>query len=539
MSARTLSSSTMTPGPRRAVDLLLFFTLLFAYGWFHQGGGWNQNSRWDQVRALVERGEFFINRYCVYRSVQAADGSMELQRIELPVNFVPDRRSPLTNTGDHSYFQGKVYPNKPPGTTLLAAPGYSIAWFVLTGAGLNMDSWWGMTLAAYLTTVLSMGVIGAIGGIVFHRCSRLVLPHLPRSAHVAATYGFALGTLMFPFSTVLFDHVAVAVLLLAALWLGLRGARSCSAGTWSSLAALAGSGLCSGLAVLTNYSALLAAFAIGGYLLSKIRSPRAITAVLAGGFVPAVGLMLYHAHCFGGPFTLATEYENPLFVRSDLVLGVFGAPRPDVALALLISPFRGLFTASPILAMGLIGVVWMLRKPQLRAIGLMIIAIFAMYLLMNASFNEWHGGSSFGPRYLIPTIPFLALGLAPAFAILPRITTGLAAVSIGLSLLATAVNPQVPDRFLHPVTEYLLPLAAGEDLATQAGTHGPVSANSQGIYEWRSVAHFPVGSTQVLWNSFNLGEFFWPQSWKSIAPLLLVCGGGIALTFRAARRSGS
>ena len=33
------------------------------------------------------------------------------------------------------------------------------------------------------------------------------------------------------------------------------------------------------------------------------------------------------------------------------------------------------------------------------------------FLLMNVSFNGWHGGSSFGPRYLIPAIPFLALAL--------------------------------------------------------------------------------------------------------------------------------
>jgi len=42
----------VSPGPRgpeRAIVLTLF--VCFAY--FFQGGGWNQNSRFDQVRAIV------------------------------------------------------------------------------------------------------------------------------------------------------------------------------------------------------------------------------------------------------------------------------------------------------------------------------------------------------------------------------------------------------------------------------------------------------------------------------------------------------
>jgi hypothetical protein len=31
----------------------LFFTLFLSYSYFHQGGGWSQNSRFDQVRAIV------------------------------------------------------------------------------------------------------------------------------------------------------------------------------------------------------------------------------------------------------------------------------------------------------------------------------------------------------------------------------------------------------------------------------------------------------------------------------------------------------
>ena len=35
------------------------------------------------------------------------------------------------------------------------------------------------------------------------------------------------------------------------------------------------------------------------------------------------------------------------------------------------------------------------------------------YLLLNASYFYWEGGWAYGPRQVMPALPFLALGLAP------------------------------------------------------------------------------------------------------------------------------
>ena len=65
---------------------------------------------------------------------------------------------------------------------------------------------------------------------------------------------------------------------------------------------------------------------------------------------------------------------------------------------------------------------------------------------------------------------------------------------------------------------------------------GPVSANPMGIYEGWMFRTFGPGSKEVRWNSFNLGEFLFPESRWSLGPLLLLqfllCG----LAVRAARR---
>ena len=52
----------------------IFVVLFVAYGYFHQGGGWNQNSRFDQVRAIVENHQLEINEYFLYQAQAGAAG---------------------------------------------------------------------------------------------------------------------------------------------------------------------------------------------------------------------------------------------------------------------------------------------------------------------------------------------------------------------------------------------------------------------------------------------------------------------------------
>ena len=52
--------------PTRRLQLLLFALSFITFAWFHQGGGWNQNARFAEVRALVEQGRLAIDDYMVY-----------------------------------------------------------------------------------------------------------------------------------------------------------------------------------------------------------------------------------------------------------------------------------------------------------------------------------------------------------------------------------------------------------------------------------------------------------------------------------------
>jgi hypothetical protein len=70
---------------------------------------------------------------------------------------------------------------------------------------------------------------------------------------------------------------------------------------------------------------------------------------------------------------------------------------------------------------------------------------------------------------------------------------------------------------------------------------GPVSVNPIGAYDGLlTFSFFPAGSVETDWNSFNVGEFFFPQSRASLLPLLFVTGRAVCrahLPCRARRQA--
>ena len=83
---------------------------------------------------------------------------------------------------------------------------------------------------------------------------------------------------------------------------------------------------------------------------------------------------------------MSNAFQNPAFnLKSGLTfLGMFGLPNPEVALILLISPFRGIFYDAPILALGVYGL-WKMRRTH-PAESALIAGVFFTFYLVNCSF---------------------------------------------------------------------------------------------------------------------------------------------------------
>ena len=544
------------------VEIGLFALAWISYAYFHQGGGWNQNGRFAMTRALVESQRPWIDDYLVYVS-DGPKGSPKLRR--LPVRdgvFTADGRSlalawtdgrgeltPLAATAprdamlvhvdvagassDLAFARGHVHPNKAPGTSFAAAPGYAIVRSVEWLLGVDADAARVLNVNAWLSGASSVGLFAALGVVLFRRAA-LKLSDGRNDAALFSTLAFSFGTLYFPYATMLYEHDLVAVALLGAYLL--------ASGTLSP-ARLFGAGLCAGAAVLTSYLSVVAAAILLAYVAWRARRLAALAA-FAAGTLPAVGLLAaYNLVCFGQLWTTNYAWENPLFNQSGGLLELFGAPRWDVLIALLVSPARGLFAGTPVLVLGVVGLIVMLRRPKLKVDALLFGAMIVHVLLFNASFKAWHGGWTCGPRYLIPAIPFLALPIAVLTPRLAWVRHALLAVSIAAMALATSVDPQPPAPLsppwrVSPVWSIDFPQFLDGRPGSFASAHWtdselaryvePVSANPSGIYG-APEGLFEIGSPELRWSSFNVGEFLFPGSRLSLLPWLLLaaCLAGV------------
>ena len=603
--------------PSRRLQVLFFFASFITFAWFHQGGGWNQNARFAEVRAIVEKGTFAVDDYLVYmRDPKKPDILVRPKMVrgeftfagkkheltwgdwrnvgtpqkpewaQLTVNDkVPDPEAVLvkvgegTCTGDVGYApDGHFHPNKPPGAALLAVPVYFLAHHIETMFGLNPDHWWVLTLNSWLVSAFTVGLISALGVVVFIRLAGTMFPGRQVAVLLAATV-FALGTTFFPFSTLFFDHNLTAVLLLAA-FSAARGDRPGLCGLWS------------GVAAVTNYLAAIPGAMFALYLLLKEERPNWRAAVFYGlGVLPSLAALLtYNTVALGSPFTLNTSFQNPAFKEiAPAFLGMFTAPSWFAATVITVTPWRGLFWLSPVLLLSL-GVMFMWwRTKVLRAERWIIGGIVLFFFGVNSCFNGFHGGFAAGPRYLIPAIPFLCIPLVPAFVNWRILSVILAVVSIVQNALLTftdALNPlgvgdhvwvnrpgEYKDKLYggyNLVTDYALPLFVygrawpivdrkfdqhmegvaaklekeiadpkvradklieyrrdtwakverGEPLPLWiAAIPGPVSVNVQGTCEGSYFQLFAAHTPQTEWAAFNVGEFWFPKNQLSVLPL--------------------
>jgi len=609
---------------RRRIERLLFVAAWLAYGFFHQGGGWNQNSRFAMVRAVVEQGRFNVDDYIFYSGVDTESGAIKLQRTSIvdaaftlggtefvlawpPRNgeVVPMRDNvfgaqpaPIDRfaaTGDLAYARGRFHPNKAPGVALLAVPGYFLVYWVERAVGIDPDALRVLTINAWLTTLLSVGLVSALGCVLMFRLALLLWPqNVWAAAATAVAFGF--GTGFFPYATMMFGHNVVAVGLCASLYFLLSAEKATTANGAKLRWAL--SGATAGVAAISTYIAVVPVVMLAVYLFLLRRRVDALWWYGLGLLGPFLLICYYNWTCFGTPFTTNYHFQNPQFQENDAFLRVLGRPRLDRLIALLVSPFRGLFFSAPVLLMGVFGLVVMGRSREKRALTILLTSIFAFFFLFAISFHGWHGGWGVGPRYLLPGLPFLAVAVTMGFMRYPKITGALAALSVVTMGIFTVVDAQSPvgvssiskypgraGWLRDPMTEYALPiLVAGrawpilnaqvEEKLRRADDQmnldgvpfdereakiieererlkrgvkagradmpltymvGPVSANPIGIYAgW--FGHLIGGrNPELRWNSFNAGEFVFPESRLSLLPLLILWTPLVASALRRAR----
>jgi hypothetical protein len=489
---RILGALRANPGTAAILSLGL------AWGLVMHSMGWTQSSVYAQVRGL-------------------ASGTTRIDRWQW-------------ETGDKAWVDGHFYSVKAPGLAALSLPAY-LGLDAIGGKDLSRDaaatahrsSWDGWharqdppfqsygfsrararrfeaRVANTTAIVWALTLLGAMlpaVGLLF--MVRWVAERIEPGYGTAAAITLGVGTIVMTFASEYFDHLASSALGFAAFTLLFREREGPPR-----LALVAAAGLLAGLAVCFEYPLGLLGIVLLGYALARGPRVQRGAAYAATAIVGAAPALLYNLWSLGSPLRFAYSHAVAVPGRTGhAVLGLnsdgfFGitAPRPGAAVDLLLSG-RGLLTLTPVLVMGLVGAAIM-RRGGRRAEARVIFAVSAVYFLYNIAYWQPLGGGTPGPRFLIPALPFLAIGLAPAFRRYRALTLCLAIVS-GTMMVAGALT---------------YPLVGGDGIAIWAQR-----------LVWADLEHTvltPLGVT---------------DPWLAILPVLAALAATVAFAARATARA--
>ena len=350
----------------RTVALGLFLFLMSVYLLNYSGSPHSSDgiAMLATAESLVRRGELDMNAY-LWMGLQQG-------------SFGPD---------------GELYSRKGMGQVLAALP---LAWL-----GLRVPAF-GLVQTAMLLSPL---VAAATALCLYTVCLRLGF-----GTSTALTVGLAYGlaTPALPYSKYFFSDPLTGLALMAALLAALSYRRH------ASVLSSGACGACLGFAALTRSTslALVPLFALGlwrwrsrpgsgeggRFGLQGAGSHLASFAASVAAFLALMGSFNYLR--YGDP--LVTGYLPQESFSGDWVQGTAG---------LLVSPGRGLFLYAPILLLAIPG--WLALRRRDPAVAWLGLGVFAAHGLIYGKWFMWHGGYCWGPRFLLPAVPFLMLALAP------------------------------------------------------------------------------------------------------------------------------
>jgi len=419
-----------------------------AWGLLMHSMGWAQSAFYAQVRAL-------------------ADGETEIDRWHW-------------ETQDKAWVDGHFYSVKAPGLAAFTLPAYlgldavgaqSAArdaaanarqteyprWTLAAGAQPPYPEFGYSTRRAHATwdrieagaaMIWALTLLGAvIPAVVLLLLVRWVAERIEPGYGAAAAITLGLGTIVMTFASEYMSHVLAALLGFAAFALLFREREG-----RERIGLVAVAGLLVGLAVTVEYPLGLVGVVLFAYAVARQRRVARGAAYAAGAVAGAIPALLYNVWSLGSPFRFAygdAVVRQGTTGHAELGLndaGFFGitVPRPESAFDLLFAS-RGLLTLTPVIAMAVVGVFLMHRRGRVteaRVIG----AVAAVYFVYNAGYWLTFGGGTPGPRFLIPALPFVAVGLATAYRRLPALTLALAIPSALFMLAGALTFPLIGDN---------------------------------------------------------------------------------------------
>lgn len=403
---------------------------------------------------------------------------------------------------------------------------YGIGMSLLMIPGILVAKVLGMSEAAGIMLTNSW-LLGLLTGAAFVWC-RLRDCSLKVSAVVSLVVGLGAG--MLPFASTGFAEVALAT----ATIVGMIGLSATSLRwAWGPLVIGAAAG--AAIVVRDDSALLVAPWLIGGGLLLGPSGWRlgVLVRMVLGGF-PFLALWTwYNAARYGLPWNFG--YGGVLRFNHSFLAGVYG---------LVLSPGKGLILYVPVVVVTVCGLpaAW---RPE-RVITAVAVLLVLSRIVFFAPYWGWYAGGGFGPRYVLPAVPALGIGLmevARRFRqsglVLQFVTVALVGLSIFIGLVGGAVDYQADSLYTA--------------LGSEAAFHKPTTTTHEflTLYEAK-LSQSIVDHHMFAWSEFPItgesSDFFQRRdivsdalkrpsdNVRGIGSVCLVALGSIAL-FTGHRRS--
>jgi hypothetical protein len=379
--------------------LLVLFAVLYVSTVTKGEDGYNGASRLAVVQAIVEQHTFSIDR-----------------SLYAPV------------TMDKAYVHGHYYSDKALGQSLVAVPVY----WVLYRLGISFARHQNLAEIALKTP---FALLAACVPALFFLASKPYAPSLRTRLAVSVALGAGTGILVL--SGVFFSHSSVAALLLMSFYFARRAREGNTNWLWLS-------GATGGMAILFEYPALFLVAAIHlTYLGSRQRKldvGKAIVAALP--FV--VCILVINLRITGNPLDFPYYHTadwpgSPLHANTNRFelrqislaragqMFFFSRSTPQAP-----ASYQGLFLYSPFLLLGLF---FAKKEHVVLLLGCLAVAVF----YLGAVTFDAVGGCTFSNRYLVITVPFLALPALQFAHHWPRVFSITAGASVVMNFIGVTV----------------------------------------------------------------------------------------------------
>ena len=259
-------------------------------------------------------------------------------------------------------------------------------------------------LVLTFAVVLSSTTCAALAAALF--LWLLLCRRTPPPVAIAVALAFAVGTPLVGYSAWLFSEPLTTMLLIGAALCIFGNAQPATAAR--SLLA----GVLLGACVLVRPGHTLAAPVFVAAVLVR-DGRRGIPSALALGGAAAIGVAIalaWNTYLFGNPL----DFGYPEVADGGKRINGFATPLMRGLAGFLLSPGKSIFVFAPLVLIAMPAVRRLARVD--RGLALLAVAMPVSYLLLYARYTQWEGGYCVGPRYLLPSLPFLLLALGPDLA---------------------------------------------------------------------------------------------------------------------------